>query len=392
MLTWLQYLLLLFLLRFNTATSQSIIKTLPGYPGTLPFKLETGYISVGGEDEVQLFYYFIESESDPRKDPLLLWLTGGPGCSGFSGLVYEIGPLAFDVADFDGSLPSFTLNPYSWTKIANIIFIDSPVGTGFSYANTSDGYSSSDTKSAKDNYMFLRKWLSIHPTFVKNRLSIAGDSYGGKITPMVALEIAKGNEAGLEPRMLLQGYIVGNSRTDANKDDNEKIPYAHRMALISDEYFELAKSSCHGEYVNPDPNNVHCSYALQLVKQNYNYVSSYVWANNETVQEALHIRKGTITDWKRCNKSLTYEDNVESVFKDHQLLIAKGFQALAYSGDHDMAVPYMSTLKWIRELNLTVDEAWRTWTVGGQVAGYTEKYKKNQAYLTFATVKARKSF
>ncbi|KAI3445875.1 hypothetical protein Pfo_002540 [Paulownia fortunei] len=444
--TWL-YLLLFFLLRIKTATSQSIINTLPGYPGTLPFKLETGYISVGENDEVQLFYYFIESERDPIKDPLVLWLTGGPGCSGFSGLVYEIGPLAFDVADFDGSLPSFTLNPYSWTKIANIIFIDSPVGTGFSYANTSEGYSSSDTKSVKDNYMFLRKWLSIHPTFFKNRLYVAGDSYGGKIVPMVALEIAKGNEVGLQPRMLLQGYIVGNSRTDENKDDNEKIPYAHRMALVSDEYFELAKSSCLGEYVNPDPNNVQCIYALHLVKEctylvnnahilepkckfispkpndfhwgrpfleedpvdliflckqeeplcrNYNYVSSYVWANNETVQEALHIRKvheqidqfrGTISDWKRCNKSLTYEQDVESVLKDHQLLSEKGFQALAYSGDHDMVVPYMSTLKWIRELNLTLDEAWRAWTVNGQVAGYTEKYKNNEAYLTFATVK-----
>ncbi|KAG8368502.1 hypothetical protein BUALT_Bualt15G0052300 [Buddleja alternifolia] len=190
------YYLLLFILHLiinhTTAASQSIITTLPGYNDTLHFKLETGYIGVGENDEVQLFYYFIESESDPQKDPLVLWLTGGPGCSGFSGLVYEICLLAFDYATFDGSLPSLTINPYSWTKIANIIFIDSPVGTGFSYAATSQGYTSNDTESAKHNYAFLRKWLLNHPTFLKNRLYVVGDSYGGKITPMVALEIAKG--------------------------------------------------------------------------------------------------------------------------------------------------------------------------------------------------------
>lgn len=90
------------------------------------------------------------------------------------------------------------------------------------------------------------------------------------------------------------------------------------------------------------------------------------------------------------------------------------------SGDHDMSIPYMSTLKWIRQLNLTIDDQWRAWTVNGQIAGsvfqfldvdrkldiyqsenrnfkfilcrYTEIYKKHQAYLTFATIKARKSF
>ncbi|PIN08548.1 Serine carboxypeptidases (lysosomal cathepsin A) [Handroanthus impetiginosus] len=393
-----------FLVLIKTTSSQSIIKTLPGYPGPLPFKLETGYISVGEDDEIQLFYYFIESERDPATDPLVLWLTGGPGCSGFSGLVIEIGPLAFDLETFDGSFPSFIINPYSWTKVASIIFIDAPVGTGFSYSTASKGYSTSDTKSVNDNYLFLRKWLLKHPEFLKNRLYVAGDSYGGKTATMVALEIAKGNEAGLQPQMLLQ----------------------------------LAKRNCHGEYVNPDPNNYKCLYALQQFDEctkfirwphileprcisvspkpndflsgrlfpeddpldliflseqerpwcrNNNYLPTSIWANNEMVQEALHVRKGTITNWTRCNGTLSYEYDVDSILKDHQLLSEKGYQVLAYSGDHDLLVTYMSTLKWIRKLNLTIDDQWRPWYLGGQIAGYTEKYKNNQAYITFATVK-----
>ncbi|KAL0384303.1 UNVERIFIED_CONTAM: Serine carboxypeptidase-like 18 [Sesamum radiatum] len=256
-------------------------------------------------------------------------------------------------------------------------------------------------------------------------------------------DIHPGNEAGLEPQILLQGYIVGNSFTDKPKDINERVPYAHRMALISDEQFELAKSSCDGKYVNPDPVNIKCLNALRLVDEctkhindvhilepkckfmsprpivsrsrqlfleddpvdllslskqeklwcrHSSYVTSYVWANNETVREALQIRQGTVSDWIRCNRSLSYEEDVPRVFKHHQLLNEKGFQALAYSGDHDMIVPYMSTLNWVRDLNLTLDEDWRPWIVDSQVAGYTMKYKNNPGEITFATVKARTKF
>ena len=48
-------------------------------------------MGVGEKDEIQLFYYFIESETSPKDDPLVLWLTGGPGCSGLSALIYETG-------------------------------------------------------------------------------------------------------------------------------------------------------------------------------------------------------------------------------------------------------------------------------------------------------------
>ncbi|CAI9786736.1 unnamed protein product [Fraxinus pennsylvanica] len=283
----------------------------------------------------------------------------GWGGVGYSILVYS--PCRFGVETFDGSLPSIILNPYSLTKIANIIFIDAPVGTGFSYANTSQGQASSDIKSAKDIFTFLGKWLLNHPMFIKNRLYIAGESYGGKLVPLVAMEILRGNEARLQPRMSFQGYIIGNGLTDPNIDFNARIPYVHRMALISDEYFE-----------------------------NQDYTIPENWANDPIVQEALYIRKGTIARWEMCNFGITYEQNVESALEYHKILIKKEYHVLVFNGDHDMAAPYMGPLKWIRILNLTIDDNWRPWLVNGQVAGYTEKYKKKDFDLTFVTVKARK--
>ncbi|KAF8013916.1 hypothetical protein BT93_I1698 [Corymbia citriodora subsp. variegata] len=428
---------LLLVLRINAfAAANAVVEYLPGYPGKLPFKLETGYVSVGDNDEIELFYYFIESERNPVKDPLLLWLTGGPGCSG---LVFEIGPLTFDYASFNGSLPTLLSNPDSWTQLANIIFVDAPVGTGFSYSTTQESYYSSDTKSAKDIYKFLRKWILGHPKFSKNPLYIAGDSYSGKIVPQVTLLASKGIIAGEKPTLYLQGYMLGNPVTDLDSDQNSRVEYQYRVSLLSTELYESAIENCKGNYIDPDPENSacaqctlkvcdaailepKCSYAKPRLKEaglnwgsrffdddddmpldllqspskkrpenwcrNENYVLSYVWANDDSVHDALNIRNGTIPDWTRCNKSLAYEDDLNSSVPYHYDLIKAGYRALVYSGDHDMLIPYVATEKWIQHLNMTVVDDWRPWFVDGQVAGYTFKSTINIGDgMTFATVK-----
>lgn len=192
-----------------TVVSPSLIQSLPGFPGKLPFKLETGYVGVGESEEIQLFYYFIESERSPLNDPLFLWLTGGPGCSGLSSLLYEIGPIHIDYANSSGTIPALQLNPYSWTKVANIIFLDQPAGTGFSYAKNPEAYKCSDTLSASRTYDFLKKWLINHPKYLNNPLYIAGGSYSGITVPLVVQQVYNGIEAGSEPPLNLKVVCSG---------------------------------------------------------------------------------------------------------------------------------------------------------------------------------------
>ncbi|CAN1775981.1 Serine carboxypeptidase-like 6 [Linum perenne] len=426
-------LVLVFMAYESTAT---VIKYLPGFEGPLPFYLETGYIGVGVAEEVQLFYYFVKSESNPEEDPLLLWITGGPGCSALSGLTLENGPFTFNEWEYSGTLPKLSLKPNSWTKLSSIIFLDLPVGTGFSYTRNDSVLQSTDLMQVSQAEEFLRRWLSKHKEFLRNPLYIAGDSYSGITIPAIVQRLSNGNEKGTEPMLNLKGYILGNPVTDSHFDDNAQIPTAHGLALISDELYQSLETSCGGEYHIVNPTNYRCAInlasfyqiVLELYMENilypmcglatpkpteisanrrflwdiyqhqslqalkfpkfgcptYPHLLSYYWADNEAVRIALHVRKDTVKRWIRCNRRSDYVYDVRSSFKTHMYLSTKGFRSLIYSGDHDLVVPSMGTQDWIRALNYSIVEDWRSWHVDGQVAGYTRAYSNG---MRFATVK-----
>lgn len=434
--------LLTLLLSAHAIFSGQIVKYLPGYDGELPFKLETGYISVG---ESEMFYYFIESQGNPKEDPFMFWLTGGPGCSSFSGIIYENGPLEFDIHNYGGGVPKLLYYKYTWTKTASILYLDAPVTTGFSYATASNDSSSSDSKSSQQSYEFLRKWLEEHPQYLPLQLFIGGDSYSGIIVPLITKKVVEGNEAGLTPFMNLKGYLVGSPRTDSIIDENSKIIFAHRMGLISNELYEAAKISCKEDYVHVNPSNTECVTALDAISwcvkeiwsndilepkcrfasgqnqdysegshdqrrslqnnptnfllspprvteslcRNFNYVLAHIWANDAGVQEALHVRKGTVTDWQRCNLAIDYTKDILSVVDVHRYLSTKDLIALVECGDRDMVVPFVGTVNWLKDLKLNVSSEWRPWFVDGQISGYTRTYNSSSGnyYLTYATIK-----
>ncbi|CAN6480447.1 unnamed protein product [Victoria cruziana] len=214
------------------------VARLPGYSGDLPFEMYTGYITVNETTSNNIFYYFIKSERNSTEDPLILWLTGGPGCSGFSGIVFEIGPMRFKVEEYNGSLPTLEYHPYSITKIASIIFVDSPTFTGFSYSNSTDDHITGSSKNLEEDYVFLRKWLQQHPKFQSNPLYLAGDSYSGMIIPPLAYRIANEMEDDSDTIFNLKGYIEGNPCTD-NKFDASAVPFAFGMSLIPESLYQV---------------------------------------------------------------------------------------------------------------------------------------------------------
>ncbi|KAL0672861.1 hypothetical protein Bca4012_000842 [Brassica carinata] len=346
------------------------------------FQLETGYIGVGDQEQVQLFYYFIKSEKNPTEDPLLIWLTGGPGCSSITGLLFENGPVTFKVDGYNGGTPTLLSTTYSWTKVANIIFLDQPVGSGFSYATTQFLDTPSDSGEAKTIHEFIHKWLSEHKEFISNPFYVSGDSYSGKIIPAMVQEISKGNPV-----------------TDTEFEHNQRIPFAHGMALISDELYESLERSCKGNYDNIDPHNTEClKHFDEFLKCNArnafaptrrNIQIYYLPSGPMTracAREALHVVKGSIDKWVRCSSGKPYDSDIKSSVPYHMNNSIRGYRCLIFSGDHDLMAPFISTQAWIRSLNYSIVEKWRPWMIHNQVAGYTQTYANK---MTYATVKAK---
>ncbi|KAI4976940.1 hypothetical protein ZWY2020_050547 [Hordeum vulgare] len=416
-----------------SASAPTVVTHLPGFDGPLPFSLETGYVGVQEETGTELFYYFVESEQSPGADPVLLWLTGGPRCSGFSGLAFEVGPLKYVLAPYDGGLPQLVYNPVSWTKMASIIFLDSPVCSGFSYARAPNGCDVGDYSSSLQVQRFLNEWFTDHRQYLSNPFYIGGDSYAGKVVPLIAQHISEGTERRQQPVINLKGYLVGNPITDPKFDGNFRVPAAHGFGIISDQIYEAAMQNCNGDYVNPT--NRMCAEVLQTVKSliseiedanvlykkcvfsmpkpidnvtarknlleefielteaparpnidctTYGFYLSYFWMNNKMTRDALGIKQGTVIEWKRCKRELPYKYDMPSSIPYHLNLTTRGYRALVYSGDHDLVVPQLSTQAWIRSLNFSVVNDWRAWHLDGQAAGFTIAYANN---LTFATIK-----
>ncbi|KDN47962.1 hypothetical protein K437DRAFT_255694 [Tilletiaria anomala UBC 951] len=146
----------------------------------------SGYLDIS--ETKHLWFIFFESRNNPKKDPLVLWLNGGPGCSSSTGLLFELGPCS--IADER----STKNNPHSWTNKANMIFLDQPAsGVGYSYSE--EGTINNTPAAAVDIYAFLQLFMQKFPKYASLPFHMAAESYGGMYLPNFSNYIWKQNQA-----------------------------------------------------------------------------------------------------------------------------------------------------------------------------------------------------
>ncbi len=134
----------------------------------------TGWLDVGPR---HLFFWYFDSQRNPKHDPLTLWMTGGPGGSSMLGMLQELGPCLINEHG-NGTV----YNEYGWSKETNLLFVDQPAGVGFSYVDDEGGHPGrvpgDSFTSAADMHIFLQIFVSqALPELRDVPFHISGESY-----------------------------------------------------------------------------------------------------------------------------------------------------------------------------------------------------------------------
>jgi serine carboxypeptidase-like clade 2 len=387
------------------------IRTLPGQPKGVEFEHYSGYVTVDREAGRALFYYFVESPQDSSIKPLVLWLNGGPGCSSFgNGAMKELGPFR---VNSDGK--TLFLNEYAWSNVANVIFLESPAGVGFSYSNRSSDYYVGDTRTAEDAYIFLVNWLERFPQYKTRDFYITGESYAGHYVPQLANTILRYNN-NTESVINLKGIAIGNALIDGPTRYGGIADFLWSHALNSDETNKGLHKYC--DFANGTYSDK-CDYFSQQSDEEIgniyfydiyaplcfstsskngsagsvhdfdpcsdDYIYSYL--NQHQVQTALHAN---YTTWESCSYVVDWDwdDSPNTILPIIENLMRNNITVWIYSGDTDRAIPVTSTRYAINSMKLPIKTSWRPWYTNNEVGGYVVGYEG----LTFVTVRGAGHF
>ncbi|KAK2420966.1 serine carboxypeptidase [Trifolium repens] len=344
--------ILILILRVSSGTADKV-NTLTNQP-SVGFNQYAGYVTVDTNHQRKLFYYFVEAEVHPASKPLVLWLKEGPGCSSVGqGAFSEHGP--FKPTKKGG----LVRNKFSWNKEANMLYLDSPTGVGFSYsANTSDYYMVTDEMTAIDNLVFLQHWFAKFPTFRNNDFFITGESYAGHYAPQ---------HVELILRTKTKFNMKGNPLLEFNTDFNTRgeFLWAHGYWLSKEvsrfiDSFDVILDVCLSS-------NKQQTYRLTQMLDICQEDETFTYLNRREVVLAY--------DWTNL------EIPTISLLG---MLVKSGVRVMG----QDSVIPFLGSRSLLnrlaKELGLNTAESYRAWFKGKQVAGWTQVYGD---YLSFATVR-----
>ncbi|XP_060528708.1 venom serine carboxypeptidase-like isoform X2 [Cylas formicarius] len=341
------------------------------FNGFKNIKSFAGYLTVDKGFDSNMFFWFFPSQTDYTNAPVLLWLQGGPGASSLIGLFAEHGP--FIVKPKHG----LKLRPYAWTKTHSVLYIDNPVGTGYSFTNK--GNAQNETK--------------------------VGESYAGKYVPAIAYTIHQNNPSA-KIKINLQGLSIGNGLCDP-EHQLKYGDYLYQIGLIDLNTQQLVKNfeqqgikyiqnkdfakafEVFDSLLNGDMNNHSSVFKNSTGFDNYfnflypidpndaeiKLLGAYVQRND--IRAAIHVGNTTFNGIAQDVETNLLTDVMQSVAPWISDLL-ESYRVLIYNGQLDIIVAYPLTVNFLQNLKFSGADQYKTakrlkWFVAGEIAGYVKQ-------------------
>ncbi|GME53438.1 Pheromone processing carboxypeptidase kex1 protein [Neofusicoccum parvum] len=402
------------------------VHSLPGAPPGPLLKMHAGHVEVNAEHHGNLFFWHYQNRHIANRQRTVIWLNGGPGCSSMDGAMMEIGPYRVTPDQ------KLAYNNGSWDEFANLLFVDNPVGTGFSYVDT-NSYLHELNEMADQFIIFLEKWFALFPEYMYDDIYIAGESYAGQHIPYIAQAMMDRNKDA-KVKWQLKGLLIGNGWISPVDQYLAYLPYAYKNGLLkygseAAKKVEAAQSVCiktldaggagHVDIgdceeilstllsVTTETSNDkehQCLNMYDIRLRDTNEACGMNWPpdlkqltpylRREDVKQAIHIDPAKRTGWQECSGSVSLNFKARNSKPSIEILpiILKEIPILLFSGDRDLICNHMGTEDLINGMSFNGGKGFeinpgeiaprRDWTFEGEPAGIYQE-ARNLTYVKF---------
>merc|ERR1719223_150033 len=369
-----------------------------------PYPSYSGYFNVDQQYGSNLFFWFFPAQNNNSDAPLIMWLNGGPGATSMYGLFAENGPFSVN-EDLE-----LVARNTTWNQQFHIVYVDQPVGTGWSYTQNSKGFVTNEDEVSKNLYSFLTQFFTIFDNYSKNDFYVCAESYGGKYGPSISYEIIQQNKNAKNKQINFKGLTVGDGLMDPITqiqgfadawyylgllDANERkegLKYEQRIRdyILQEDYVNAFL--VFDQYLNGDFYSYGTFYNNATGLTNYynfdtpdyppNPYADYM--TQSYVRDAIHVGAGTFWDYNLTVDLNLQGDWMRSV-REKLPVILNNYKVMIYNGQYDIILPapqcedFLRTLVWNGqdEYLKATKEIWIVGETGtdNDIAGYVRQVK-----------------
>jgi cathepsin A (carboxypeptidase C) len=353
-----------------------------------------GYIDVG---RGKLFYWLFKPRHETANTPLIMWLTGGPGCSSSVALFYENGPYQIN------SDLTLKKNPYSWNEEAYLLFMDQPAGTGFSTMN-GISYVVNEYQIAVDMHTFLKSFFKMQEYEKLKTLPffVTGESYAGHYIPAIGAYLAKN-----APDIKLAGLAIGNGLVSPfyqypmysdfayeHKELNivtyalTKAAFYVCQALIYTNLWPIAMLECQLDLTTilgigfmPFFNPYDITKPCEKPPLCYDFERVDKFLAREDVRHEIGVGNTAYEDCNMIVHQFLLGDWWFDFTKEVKEVLEHKIPVMVYSGDLDFICNWRGGEAWVHNFDWFGKEQfnkqnYRNWSVNNEVGGQIKKFDK----------------